>query len=227
MDIVYWGNFILIPIAILELILGIYILSRRPRSAVSVSFAIFCFSVALWVFSNGFGYVATTKMYQWFWWNLTFPAASAIVSVFLFFSWIFPYKSKLIRVKDYLLVITPALFFSALLIFTDWFIKDINYAKSPPQFVFGPFFHVFGVYFLIYWIGAFINLLLKYKKSDGIHRWQLKYLLWGLAFSSVFGMATNLLLPWVMNLITFYYDFIGPASSIIWLGMVSYIIWKK
>ncbi|MFH1366550.1 MAG: histidine kinase N-terminal 7TM domain-containing protein [Patescibacteria group bacterium] len=227
MDIIYWGNFILIPIAILEFALGLYMIFRKPRSAVSVSFAIFCFSVALWVFSNGFGFIATSKMFQWFWWNLTFPAASAIASVFLFFSWVFPYKSKDIKIRDYILIITPTVFFSITLIFTDWFIKDIDYTKYPPQFVFGFLFHIFAIFFLIFWIGAFINLVLKYRKSDGIHRWQLKYLIWGVAFSSIFGMATNLLLPWVMHLITFSYDFIGPGSSIIWLGMVSYIIWKK
>ncbi|MFA5070530.1 MAG: histidine kinase N-terminal 7TM domain-containing protein [Patescibacteria group bacterium] len=228
MDIIYWGNFILIPIAILELILGLYILSRRPRSAVSVSFAIFCFSVALWVFSNGFGYVLESPdSFKVFWWYLTFPSASLIASVFLYFSWVFPYKSKEIRLREYLAVIIPTVVFSLVIAFSDIFIKGIDFNLNPPPFIFGPFYHVFAIYFLFFWIGALINLIIKYKKSDGIHRWQLKYLLIGVFLSSIFGMGTNLLLPYFFHLKTLSYDFIGPGSSIIWLGMVSYIIWKK
>lgn len=227
MDIVYWGNFALIPIAILELILGIYILSRRPRSAVSVSFAILCFSVALWVFGNGLGFILEISNLKWVLYNMVFLAASMIAGSFLYFSWIFPFKSKIIRLRDYLLVILPVIFFGATLIFTDWFIKGMDYSQRITQYYFGFLYHVFAVYFIFFWVGAFINLIIKYRKSDGIHRWQLKYLLWGVALSSIFGMGYNLIIPWVTGLTVQTYDFIGPGSSIIWLGMVSYIIWKK
>lgn len=227
MDIVYWGNFILIPIAVLEFILGLYMILRKPRGAVSVSFAIFCFAVALWVFSNGFGYVYDREVIQWFWWNMTFPAACVIAAAFLYFSWVFPYKSREIKIKEYLLISLPTIIFTVLILFTDTFIKDIDYSTENVRFIFGPLSHFFTAYFLLFWFGSFINLYLKYKKSDGIHRWQLKYLLVGVALSSIFGMLTNLILPYFSGFKVQTYDFIGPGSSIIWLGMVSYIIWKK
>ncbi|MFC1662826.1 histidine kinase N-terminal 7TM domain-containing protein [Patescibacteria group bacterium] len=226
MDIIFWGNFLLIPIAAVEFILALYILVRKTRSEISISFGLFALFVAFWVFSNGFGYISVDESLKWFWWNFTFIAALFILATFLLFSWVFPFKEKIITIKNYLILFVPTIIFILVIIFTDLFIKGFEY-EAPYQIFYGSAYHLFAFYFIAFWGWAFINLYKKFRHSDGIHRWQLKYLLIGVIISSAFGITTNLLLPWIGQGQVNSYDFIGPASSVAWLGFASYIIFRK
>jgi len=90
--------------------------------------------------------------------------------------------------------------------------------------LYGPITKPFYSYFLIFWGWAIIELINKFIKSDGIHRWELKVLFYGIAVSSLAGIFTNLILPWLGH---GEFGYVGPAFSVVWLGVTSYIILKK
>lgn len=212
---------ILIIIAIVEFILGLYILIKHQSQKIPIYYSLFIFSVVIWVLSNGI-FVLTVSN---FWGDLAFVGAILLVAFFLVFAWVFPYEDKIIGVKRKLFLILPVIFFIVTLYINGIFIKEYSDPfHGGSHDIHGPIYYFFVVYILTCFIWGISVLINKFKKSDGIHRWQLKYFLIGIILSCIFGVTFNLILP--LFGVSSYSSY-GPASTIIWLGFTSYIILKK
>jgi len=215
---------ILFIICFLELIWGVYFILTNFRSQVRRIYSFFIFSVFLWGMSNALFIVINDLERAIFWGKLTYLAAISIAVFFLYFSWLFPYKNTEVKKIKKFILILPVIIVFILLYFTHSLVKGQVFRFGINDLVLGKAYYLFVVFFAGYMIWGIINLFKKYFISDGIHRWQLKYLLWGVIVSSALGMTFNLILP--LFGIT-RYGLYGPISSIAWLGATGYIVWRR
>ncbi|MBU1148654.1 hypothetical protein KKI23_01045 [Patescibacteria group bacterium] len=219
--------YLLLAVGLIELFLGIWLLIKYQRSAINTWYGLFIFSVAAWVFSNAGLYLSEYlgNNNSLFLFNqLTWLAGVVLTCAFLFFSFVFPFSQKPIKKWAYLLFLIPLTLFSFLVFFTDNFQTDILIAANSQRYVMGDLFYLFPPFFFVYWIWSITNLAKKYQAADGIHKWQIKYLLIGIIVSLLIIIGVDII-P-----ITFGWKVIngvGEFATLIWLFFTSYIILKK
>ena len=215
---------ILFVICFFELIICFYIFFTNPKSEIRRVYSSFIFSVFLWGISNALMVAVSDLNNAFFWGKLTYLAAGLIAVFLLYFSWIFPYKKSEVTLFKKIILILPPVIISLLLYFTNWIVDKPVFRHGINDLTLGSAYYLYVLFFAGYIIWGLVNLFKKYFNSDGVHRWQLKILLWGLLISATLGMTTNLFLP--MFDIT-HYGLYGPISSVAWLGVTSYIVFKK
>lgn len=218
---------ILLLIAFLELVLGLYILLRNPKNEISRWYSLLVFSIMLWVIGNGGSIFFNNLNIINFINKLAWVGPIILAPTFLFLSWVFPYKTKALTIKNWLIFFIPIIFF-LIILFTSFLpiMKSTNLDEwRTPNF--GPGLHLFNAFFIIYWLWAIYNFYKKYKTADGIHHWQLKYLLIGIIISSLYGITLNLILPWINMTVLPIVGAIGAEASIFWLGFTAYVLFKK
>jgi len=178
------------------------------------------FGAAVWVLMNSIDYIFENTILT----KCTYLGAILIAIGFYYFSFYFPYLHKRIkRVYSYLIMIMGIILIVSLFI-DEIFIEEILYKNDYAKILGGPLFHVFNVYFLILWAWGIFNLISKYKRADGLHRWQIKNTFYAISVSLVAGITTNLFMPW-FGIWTL--GWIGPLFSIIFFGFLSYILFKR
>ncbi|MFH0952587.1 MAG: histidine kinase N-terminal 7TM domain-containing protein [Patescibacteria group bacterium] len=216
----YYYGIPLIIIGIIELFLGFFIFFRYQKQKIPLFYSLFIFGVAIWVIGNGLAYIGDLD----FWARVTYVGATLLAAFFVLFTMVFPYQEKVINRGIKLLLLALVLVFSITIFIDGWFVESFTDVFGREGNNFGLLYYPFMIYIPALLAWGILLLVNKFKKSDGIHRWQLKYLLVGVIFSGVFGLNFNLILP---ALGVSYLGYIGPGSSIIWLGFTTYIILKK
>lgn len=211
-------NYILIFESILLLLLAFYVLFRNPKQAINISFFVMVFGAAVWVMSNGIFEEIQLKILG----KITFTGAILIAVGFSYFSYLFPFKRRLINRLVHLIVLVPAIFLNIVLYTTDSLVGDVISEDTLSQ---GFFYHVFAVYFIILWGWGIYELIKKYQRADGLHHWQLKNTFYALSVSLIAGVTTNLIMPWIFHNQTV--GWVGPMFSIFFFGFLSYILFKK
>ncbi len=215
---------ILLIIAALELLLLLYLLFTRSKGHIIYSFTIFTVGVIFWVMGNGIHRLVKTNEAAFFWTDINHFAAIIIAVGLVYLSLAFPYLEKKISNAVKTVLITIIILFAYLIFFTEIIVESITGPIDNRFQVIGPMYHFYAIVFLLLFIWAFINLFRKYKITEGIQRWQVGALLVGLMGSAIFGTLFDLFLPWFGGPQYFY---LGPESSVIWLGFTSYIVFKE
>jgi len=124
--------------------------------------------------------------------KLDFASGIFLCAAFYFFSQFFPHPIKLSSLKKTLIVILVSLF--SILSFTPLILNNIHFRNgiidASPGFLF------FGYFILAsFFIGDGIRtLIIKYKRSSGIERRQISYVLLGLVISASILSFVNLVL---------------------------------
>lgn len=215
---------ILIVLAGLELALLVYLLFTRSKGHVLYSFTIFTLGVIFWVMGNGLFRLVKTNGAALFWTNLNYIAALAIAIGLVYFSFAFPYLEKQISkcIKTFWIIIFIAVGY--LMFFTNIIIDNVTGPIDDRYVHEGSMHIIYSIVFLLLFIWALVNLYRKYKTTSGFQKWQIGVLLIGLVGSGVIGTLFNLFLPSFGGPQYFY---LGPESSVIWLGLTSYIVFKK
>lgn len=215
-------------IGYLELVLSLYVLFQNPNDRIRRWYALLVLSVAIWVWSIGAVLFVDDIFIIDILTRLNWVGPILIAPTLLFFSWVFPYIDKKISINNWLIFSFPIFIGLFLLYFRTFPIFTTIQIDPWRTVVFGPGLHIFNSLFLVYWLWATYNLYRKFKTADGINRWLLRYVLLGIIISSIFGIVSNMILPWFGYWIDHpYLSAIGPELSIIWLGFTSYILFKK
>ncbi|MFH1534942.1 MAG: histidine kinase N-terminal 7TM domain-containing protein [Patescibacteria group bacterium] len=219
---------VLIVIGCLELLLSLYILFQNPKDRIRRWYSLLVFSVALWVLSIGLGITINDVFAIDILTRLNWIGPIVFAPTLLFFSWIFPYTTKKIGIRNWL-IFGFSIVTGILLLYND-IIPIYTSINSDPwrTVIFGPGVHIFNVLFLLYWVWSAINLYIKFRSADGVNRWLLRNVLLGILISSIFGVVSNMILPWFGLWADMpYLSAIGPELSIIWLGFTAYVLFKK
>ncbi|MFA6512443.1 MAG: histidine kinase N-terminal 7TM domain-containing protein [Patescibacteria group bacterium] len=221
----YFAIAAMIIIGLFDFGFASFIFTRYQRESRIIMYGMFALMVGGWVLLNGVGLLferggATSDFFG----RSAFVFAAFIFPFMYVFSVLFPFPSARIDGRFVFLALLPAILLSALAYFTDALIQGFDltrYAQTIP----GEGFWLYVLYILIFFGLILAELLGKFRRSDGIHRWQLKYLIIVIALSGFIGIITVLILPYI-----WYFDslaWIGPCSSIIWLGGSMYIVMKR
>ena len=212
-------SIILAVISVLLTILSLCILIRNMKNPIHISLFVMIIGAAIWVISNGLDYVYLSVLLT----KSIYLGALLIAVGFLFFSFYFPFRQRRYTLLLHILIIIPIIILVLLLYTGDLFIEKM--IEEGRKILYGPVFHIFNSIFLIYWFWGIYNFVMKYKVSDGFHKWQIKNLFFAIAFSFVAGIITNMVLPWMFNIWTL--GWVGPMFSIVFFGFISYILFKK
>ncbi|MBI3956821.1 MAG: hypothetical protein HY340_02425 [Candidatus Kerfeldbacteria bacterium] len=215
---------ILLIIAALEFALAVYLFLTRSKGHVIYSYALFILSVTIWVLGNGLYRIIQDDATAFVWVRVLYFASVLIAITFVYFSLSFPHLIRPIRLIHSLLLVAPALVFLYVLFFTNSLVSSISGQPGIRQLSWGPFYHVFALWFMLYFGWGIVNLLKRLPLTSGFQYWQLKTLLTGIIISAVIGTTFNLILPWFNGPQLF---FLGTEGSSIWLGVTSYIVFSK
>jgi len=215
-------NIIIIVSAIINLFLGFFILQKGQNKIVNKLYALIAFSVCFW----GLGMVlyrsSLTIDVSLLWCRILYLAPIFIVGSFLLFSYVFPEGKEKIKksIIATVVIVGSAIFW--LTIFTDKIIKSIIFASGEEKtIVFGQQYFLYSLFISVFFIWAYVNLLIRRHKSSGIFRVQISYVFWGTFLASTLGMITNLILP---TFGVFSLNWAGQILSLIMVVFIAYAI---
>ena len=197
-------------------ILGIAPMLNNRKSISNIVHFFSSMFISVWVLGNLMMYNTTEFL---FWNRVAYFGASWVAYFILLFVLIYPkpmIKFTFIR----LLIFTAIPLLISISSFSEFIVKDM---KSISEITFGPGNAIWGVYFLLYVIVAFVFATKGLKSNNQKQKRQVQYMLWGLYLFFFFALTTNLVLPAFGS--TELYK-MGPLFSVLYVGFTGYSILK-
>lgn len=216
---------VLLIIAILELLLGLYIYNRDRKNAVNITFLLLTTGVLVWVSANSVLAFSAETINVWY--RLAYFSGIIICSSFLYFSWVFPYRLIFTNWLRKLITIVPIAVFGYLFFLTGTLIVDVKKTDLIAVVNYGKLFALYMIVFVVYFSWAFYSLIRKYQRSNGIHSWQLKFVILSALIPVVVNIITDIALPWSGYSRQPWIVYIGAELSVVWLGLTAYVVFKK
>ena len=215
---------ILVIISLIEAVFILWLFFTRSKGHILYSYLGFAVGVFFWVLGNGLHRLMDTNEAAFFWTDINHFFAMLIAVSFLYFSYAFPYFTSRINIRKIVILILPLVAFFILIFFTNTIVEKITGEFGSRFQVIGPLYHLYAVTWLFYFLWGLKNLFKKLKISDGVQRWQIKWLLVGIIISGIFGTFFDLFMTWFGGP---QYYYLGSESSLIWLTFTGYVIFKK
>jgi len=218
---------ILFIIAGIELFLGLYVFTRNRRDSVSTTFLLLVISIVIWLLVNAILALSLQSGFNESYYRTAYFSGILIATSFIFFAWVFPYKSSNISkiIKMVLSAIIPIFFI--LFFFTDLMLVDAVKNGNLSDITYGSLFPLYIVYFSILCAWGFYILFMKLLKAEGMHKWQLKFVIIGTIIPFIVNIITDILMPWMGYPRDAWVVYVGAESSIVLVGLTSYILFKK
>lgn len=215
---------LLFIIAFLNVSLAIFIYSRGTKKRVNISYSLAVLSVSLWSLSLGMVQVVESAAHAILWAKAAYLFATFIAANFLYFSLVFPYSHKPLTHRTLLFIFGFPFLLAILLGTTNFLIRGIVSQPWGREFILGaPEYLAYTLWFLVVMGWPFFHLYHKYKRSKGVERMQLRYVLFGTLASAVLGSLFSLILPWFRSQRFFW---LGPLFTIVTISSVAYAIIK-
>ncbi len=215
-------GYILVVLAVLEVYLGFYLLTRYQRSQTTTYYALFALGSALYVGMNGLGYLTGSyfigEKLSWF--------GGIIATIFFLpFSLSYPFPRK--SFKDVLpWILWPLLIFGLGEPLTELFIENgygLHY-QTGYKTNDGEFFYFLIAFIFAFWAWSIVNLVRTYKIFGGTQRRLLKFVLIGTGISLAASIGFDILLPlFVVSKL----GYIGSLFNAAWVAATAYILLRK
>jgi signal transduction histidine kinase len=211
---------IILLTALLNIALGVISYNKNPKSATNRLLTALTVIFALWTISNYFSLNAPTADMTLFWIRAVMFITAPLGPVLYLFIKTFPQQElrinkKFLNALIFLTLVVQALAFTPY-IFSSVTIADQITPKPEP----GIF--LFALLFVGAPIAGFVELIRKYRKSNGIEKLQLKYLILGVTETFALLILTNFI-----SVVVFKYSgfvIFGPIFSLILVGFITYSI---
>ncbi|MBU0731295.1 hypothetical protein KKC88_00265 [Patescibacteria group bacterium] len=194
---------------------------KNPKKKVNIIFSLLTFFIALWNLLNllSFIFQEHDKVYIFTQWAL--GAVLFIPALLLYFTIIFP---KEIKISKWIIaaIFIPGFIF---LPFIPTKYNLIGFTGEPygTNFIPGPLYFYYSIYFILFVAIALGILIWKYKKEKGIARMQIRYIFLGSIITAIVGITTNAILPLIWSAQLNVY---GTPASIIFGICAAYAILK-
>lgn len=218
------SNYILIFVAVYNIVFAFFVFKKNKRSVTNQTFAIFVLLLGLWSASV----VILNIVKSVFVGSIVVGLGLSMGAIFPLFAKNYPSSNKKPSLIFYLPFLIPVIIYLILAPF-NLILKEIkiHYNTLEPAFshtlepVFGPLYILMVVYALSIVVYGFISLIKRYKESKGIERLQMKYLFVGIFVFFAVIITFNVVLPLfkIYQLIIF-----GPLASIFFVGSTTYAI---
>jgi len=216
-------NILLLVTGLINLAMSIFIISRGWKNKVNLYFSLLTFFNSLWAASLFFTWrfpdlFASELAYR----TAYFAAVGIAVSLF-YFSLYFPYKNKIIKYYQHLLILFSSIII-AILSYTK--VHILSFSKSSNHLDWQvdysePFYIVYSIFFFYIVVLAMVFLYEKTKSLDGFMKSRIKILLLTILVGLSFGSYFNLVLPYFEN---WKYEFAGPLFTAFMNAYVFYLI---
>jgi PAS domain S-box-containing protein len=187
----------LFVVALTELGLAAAVLARNPHRPVNRWFAGYATALAAWGAVNGVFLLIANPPVNLVLSRAAFAAAALIAVTFCRFAGVFPH-ARLSRGRLEQAMTLIGLFICGLA-FSPWIVAEVRLQPGAFQLVYGPLHRVFGLYFVVAYGWALIQLARKLRRATGFPRAQLQYLFLGTALACLGGVTTNLVVPLVFG----------------------------
>lgn len=178
--------------------LGLAVYLRNTKGKANQFFFAFVFFLTIWLLSNHLqnepvGLPIATLFLQ-----IDFATAPLLVYFLLLFCLNFQ-RAHLIfsRPRELLALCLPLIF--TILSFTDLIITRIRILDGSIHFDLGKLYPLYTIYLLAYVGGGCIDLIIKWRSSQGIERMQVFYLLLGFLFTAAIAGPANLFFQSVLS----------------------------
>lgn len=157
------------------------------------------------------------------WARLLYVMASFTSTSFFLFTYVFPDNKKIPLWLQTGLLIENILI--VLIIFhPTWMIRGVTIIdKGEDVILWGPLYPIYSSHISLFFLLGFINLFRKMRRSAGVVRSQILYILIGYFFAANLAMVTNLILPWFGY---FELNWLGQFFSTIVAVFTTYAILK-
>ena len=206
---------------LINLSLSVFVFLKYPKRKANIVFCLLTLSIALWNFTNLMSSILTDYDRVFFWTQLALATVLFTPSLLLYFAIIFPHKLKIKKWLEIIIFIPGFL----LLPFIPTQYNILGFSGEPygENFIPGPLYIYFVIYFFIFVGLAFGILIWKYKKEQGIAKTQLLYIIIGSLITAVAGITTNGILPLIWSAKLNIY---GTSTSIFFGIFTGYAILK-
>lgn len=209
-----------------ELLLAWYFWKTRFGDAIRKSMSFLALSTALWVLSTSLGAYATPSPMVEIIARLTYVFGIMLVTGLWVFSIFFPFPSIRLDRLHYVLLFTPVVIFSVALLFTETVIERyVSGLTTQGIWYGGPLYNIYNVYLLVLFFSALIILVRKLRRSDGMMLVNLKAVIWSIFLGGMPAVFVDLVTPLYKNAAST--PLIGVVSTVIWLGVTTYIVVRK
>jgi PAS domain S-box-containing protein len=207
-------------VAGLNLTIGIYVFRQQPRSLSHQSFGLLALAMSLWTLCLLTGsYILSPLALGPK--RLSFAAGALIPLGVLSWSTTFPVKSQ-VRPKTLLWVLVPlALLFFGLSL-TPWIVVATIPIDSDVKIIYGPVHPFFAAYAISGLLASLCIVFMKYRRSTGLLRLQLRHVLLALTIPGMLIVTTNVLVPLLVGTSTL--GKYGPIFSLLMLGTIAHAI---
>lgn len=216
-------NIIILIVALINLILGVYAFRQAKNNEVNRIFSYVSYSVVAWCFTMAIYRGTVDVGISIFWAKLLYLSAACIAYTFLLFTFIFPDEKYNIDSRYKIFISIPFVFIVIACLMPGWVIKDVVIrASAEKQIIFGSIYFWIYLFYIPFYFGlAFLNLIKKYFRFNGLVKMQSRYIFIGSFFASSLGMITNLVLPTIG---IFTLNWLGQILTIIFVGSIIYAI---
>lgn len=217
-------NFITyIPSLFFAIFLSILVWVKGSKKEINRVFSMIILFVAIWVFITLMAdAVVITPPNNIIWARMTILGPLLMLPTLLYFSLVFPKRSKKIPIWQLLLIFLPT--FSLIpFSLTSLNIVSTTHQSWGGEIQPGPVYLLFDVYFVFYLFICIFALNRKYISSIGSTKGQLRYILLGISITSMISITVSGILPifGISRLSIF-----GPPSALIFLAFTAYAIIK-
>lgn len=211
-------------VVIINSLLGFVIIYRGWGNSIRRNFFFTIFSVILWASANFIAdyhaYINPNEGSSLLFTRLTLLTGVFIALFFNLFVEIFPRGNK----KNYTFIffVFALSVINAILAISSFGIKGITIAGGQVSLVYGTGYFLYVALLLVIMGSAFFKLVKKYKFAKGLDRLKIQYVFLGTFLSSLFGIASNVIIPlFIQNSSSSRY---GPYFTVLLVLFTSYSI---
>lgn len=213
-------KYTILIIALLNFIIGFFVLSKNKKNSVNISFAIASFDLSCWAISMFF-YEKPFIFNSEIWIKIVY-----LFVIGLAVSWTYFFKIFL-EIKDKIfptLITILAFLFSIILISTDYWVKKVINGLEGPETILGPAYLFFGIYILItiFWV-TYISVK-KLSQFTGNQKMQLIYIYTGTILYAIFATIFDVVIPLTTGNSRFFW--LSTYFSLFFVGTTAYAIIK-
>lgn len=197
-------NFDLINIALiftfcLNTIYGLVVYSRNRNLLINKIFFYLTITVTFWILSMVAYRGTQNEIYSLIYSRILYLSALIIPATFLYF--VLVYTNQINSISFYVkkLLFLPAMILGVISLWPDLLIFSVIInVPGEKIIVFNQKLHlIYGLYIAFYFLVAHYILYTSYLKSNGISKYQLRNIFIGTIIASVFGVVSNLMLPYI------------------------------
>lgn len=211
-------DFILIITMLSNFAVGGYVLLKYSGQKINIAFSCLAFQVAIWNLVNLLSFIVTSEQLIIIFVKLTLLSVLFIPpTVFVF---VLLFTGKHITKKVYGAFIISAL--QVPFIFTSYNIAGFEGVPSGDNFIPGPLYGVYAVYFIVLIAWSLVLLIRYIQHTDNyVNKQRAQYILLGIGLSAGIGITTNAILPliWTAN-----YNIYGTPATLVFSFCTAYAI---